>query len=354
MEKYGLIMAGGNGTRFWPMSRKGRPKQLLNLSNKLPLICEIFEHLTMIIPRESIFIITNIEHKKLIMETFNYSFPENNIICEPLARNTAACILYSLLKIKHIYGNGSIVIVPSDSYIGNNKLFCRNINDALNYIEQSNDIITLGLKPKFPATGYGYIKYSNSMETIKNILEFKEKPTYETAVEYVKSKEYVWNSGIFISNILSLIENYKNFLPIMYEQLIKINTYIETSDEYHKLKQLYPLLENISIDKGIMEKTSQIKVIMANFIWDDIGSWDKLVVYHKEDRKGNIFVSQHVDIDTENTIVYSKDKMIATLGLKNMVIVEHDGVILVCDKGRLQDIGKITEKLKKENKEKYL
>ena len=344
-------MAGGSGKRFWPLSRSKNPKQLLNLSGRMPLVCEAFEHLRSTILPENIFIVTNIKYRKKIIKAFNYKFPPNNIICEPASRNTSACILYALLKIKHMFGDGTIVIMPADLYIGEDKLFHEDLLKALNRLEYTKDIITFGILPTFPATGYGYIKYVNSRQEVKKVEKFIEKPKYEEALRYYKSGEYFWNSGIFVSNIFSLIGEYENFLPSMYKQFFKIDKYINSRKEYSHLSKIYPFLEIIPIDKGIIEKSLNVKMIVASFTWDDVGSWEKLKTYHLEDEFGNLFLSNNLHVDTKNVITYSKDMMIITLGVKDIVVAEYDRAILVCHKSRTQEVGELVEKI---TEKKYL
>lgn len=346
MEIYGVVMAGGGGTRFWPLSRQKTPKQLLNLSGKDLMVNETIDRLAMTIPGKNMFIVTNASQVESMKKATRGRVMPNHILSEPSARNTAACIGYAAVEIIKKYGDGIMVIAPSDAYIKDWNKFTDVLSVAINAAENENKLVTIGITPTFPATGYGYIKFTDKeLGGAKFVEEFKEKPDLETAKKYISSGDYVWNSGMFIWKASIIMEHFKEFLPDIHNDLMIIADAMGTNEEYNIIEKIYPKIRKISIDYGIMEKSDDVLVVSGEFGWNDVGSWDMMNVLHSEDINGNISIGDVLNIDTNNTIAYSDSKLIATVGVDNLIIVHTKDAILVCNRNKAQDVKKVVDAL---------
>lgn len=355
MKIYGVIMAGGGGTRFWPLSRQEDPKQLLNLSGKDFMINETIDRIATVADKNDIFVVTNVSQVPKMKETTATRIQENHILAEPSARNTSACIGYAALEIVKKYSDGIMCIFPSDHFIKNTSEFTRVMKEAIKVAEKEDKLITLGITPTYACTGYGYIKFDRKDSGIaKQVVEFKEKPDEDTAKVYVASGEYAWNSGMFVWKASTILKAYEELLPNVYSCLVKIGDAMGTADEQKVIQAVYPTIPSISIDYGIMEKSASIKVILADFGWSDVGAWDNLGVLYDEDNNGNVIAGKYVGVETTNSIIYSKKRLIATIGIDNMIVVETDDAILVCDKNKAQDVKKIVDELKDSGQDQYL
>lgn len=354
MKVYGVIMAGGGGTRLWPLSRKETPKQFLNLSGKDIMLNEAISRLTQVALCEDIFIVTNAAQKKKMLDMLNGKIADNHILAEPCSRNTAACIGYAAMEIVKKYGDGIMVITPSDAYIKDEKKFADVLSNAVLAAEQTDKLVTVGITPTFPATGYGYIQYEKCMDAAKPVLKFVEKPNLKTAKKYIKSGEFVWNSGIFVWRASTILQKFRAFLPDVYDVLQKIAESFGSEHEIKKIKTLYPQIPAISIDYGIMEKCNDISVVLGEFGWNDIGSWDMFNVIHGADEKGNVIFGDVITVDTKSTTVYSGGKLVATVGVDNLIIVETPDAVLVCRKDKAQDVKKVVDELQNKGREELL
>ncbi len=363
MNKFGVIMAGGGGTRLWPLSRKERPKQLLNLSGKDLMINETLDRLSKNIPRENMFIVTNAVQAELMKKETKGRMQDDHVLVEPAARNTAACIGYAAMEIVKKYGDGIMCILPSDHFIKNEKEFSAIINAAVIAAEKTDALVTIGIKPSFPATGYGYIRVKPGSETAvgdeneKNysiVEEFVEKPDLETAEKYVKEGCYSWNSGMFIWKASTILSYMSRLLPDVYACLEKIGNAMNTPDERKVIEEVYPVIPKISIDYGIMERADHVLVISGEFGWNDIGSLDMLSIMKDADENGNTAYGEQLLIDTKDCIVYGTDKLIATVGISDLIVVQTEDAVLVCHKDKSQDVKTIVEALKEQEKEHYL
>ncbi|MBB6713502.1 mannose-1-phosphate guanylyltransferase [Clostridium gasigenes] len=334
-----LIMAGGKGERFWPISTDEKPKQFLNLLGEKSMIQHTVKRLEEVIPLERVFIVTANQYKDLIEEHLP-NLPKKNIILEPKGKNTAPCIALSSFYIREIYEDATIVVLPSDHLILDEEKFRNVLNVGEKFIEENNkSILTIGIKPTRPDTGYGYIhlgEYKCNIEDIKikKVNSFEEKPCLELAEKYVKDKSYLWNSGMFIWKASTIMELTKEFLPKTYNLINKINFKDEKS-----IKENYEKVEAISVDYGIMEKAKDIYVIPGDFGWDDLGSWNSLSRYKNTDKYNNI-------IDGSVAILRSKDNIIQTnkktyiMGVENLIVIETDNEIMIVNR---DDISKIKE-----------
>lgn len=346
MKSFGIIMAGGGGTRFWPLSRKETPKQLLNLDGRDIMINEAIERLGQVVGNDNIFIVTNKSQAEKMEKYTQNKIKPQNILSEPSARNTAACIGYAAIKIMKSFGDGVMVITPSDAYIRDNKKFSDILNIAVNSAEESDKLVTIGITPTFAATGYGYIQHDNSQNHVKGVKRFVEKPDLLTAEKYIQSAEYVWNSGMFVWKVSVILEKFRKLLPDIYADLMTIYKALDTPNEQTVLDQVYPNICSISIDYGIMEKSDDILVIPGDFGWNDVGSWDMLDVLHEPDANGNVTVGDALVVDTKNTTVFSSDRLVAAVGVDDLVIVETLDAVMVCPKSKAQDVKKLVDYLK--------
>lgn len=359
MERFGVIMAGGGGTRFWPLSRISTPKQFLNITGDDSMINDTIKRIKGIIPLDKIIIVTNKSQQKTLAKIIGDDIPQENILVEPIGRNTAACIAYAALEIKKRCSDAIMGVFPSDHYIKDVDEFQEVLKSACSIAQNTDKLITIGIKPTFPSTGYGYIKYENGKiqgkeKSAFNVLDFVEKPNSLKAKAYLKSGNYLWNSGMFIWKTSVILRNFERFLPRLYGKIIKLEPYIDTEQEEEMVEKIYPTLPSISIDYGIMERANDVVVIPGDFGWSDVGSWDSLGSLFPTDENGNIVKGDLVDIDTHNSIVYSNGRLVATVGLEDMIVVETCDALLVCPKNKAQDVKKVVEKLKEIGREELL
>lgn len=338
-----LIMAGGKGTRFWPKSTEEMPKQFLNLIDEKTMIQLTYERLQKIIPNERIFVVTGEKYRELVEEQLT-SLPKRNIIVEPIGRNTAPCILLASMYIKQIYNDATIAVLPSDHAIANNEEFCEILKMADEYVENKNkkSIVTIGITPDRPETGYGYIKYQKSNDKVIKVERFVEKPNLETAKKYLEEGTYLWNAGMFIFNVDNMLEELKqNYSG--YEILKKLPK-IEDNNYKEELNKLYPECEAISIDYAVMEKSENIYVIPGDFGWDDIGTWMSLLRYIKADDKNNFLKGNIVEYNSKNNIIYAGNKKIILLNAENIFCIDTDEVLVIGNKESLKEVHELRNK----------
>ena len=327
MKVYGVIMAGGGGTRFWPLSRADKPKQFLNLSGKNAMVVEAAQRLAKVADKEDIFVVTNVKTADATID-----------------------LTKDILKPDHILAE------PSDPFIKDEDRFALVLSKAVYAAEETDELITVGIKPTYPATGYGYIKYNADDDNVaKKVYEFVEKPDLETASEYVDSGEYAWNSGMFIWKASTILNYFEKLLPDIYRYLVRIGDAMGTEREQQVLDELYPEIPKISIDYGIMERADKVLMLEGDFGWNDVGSFDAFDQIHERDVDGNVILSDVSLIDCDDSVFYSTQKghLIAALGIKDIVVAHTDDVTLVCAKDRAQDIKLFSDKLKEEGKERY-
>lgn len=348
MNTYGLIMAGGGGTRFWPLSRKRVPKQLLNLDGKEVMLNETIDRLNGVVEKEDIFIVTNEEQVELTRIITGERVLESHILAEPSARNTAACIGYGAVEILKKYGDGIMCILASDHYIKDEENFRRILKQAIETVEETDGLVTIGIKPTFPSTGYGYIK-NQVMEgkDYKEVLEFVEKPDIDRANSYIAEGNYAWNSGMFVWRASTILKYFERLLPDIYDKLMIIKEAMGTASEYEVIKAIYDTIPKISIDYGIMERADHVYMLEGDFGWNDIGSFDALPALYDSDEKGNVVRGEHIFVDCKENIVIGDRKLIAGVGVENLIIVDTEDALLVCRKDRAQDVKEIVAVLEK-------
>lgn len=336
-NNYLVILAGGAGSRFWPISSEELPKQFLDiLGCGRTLIQLTLERFSGLIPKENVWVVTADKYREIVMEQLP-EIPSSNILCEPCRRNTAPCICYVSWKIKKLNTKANIVVSPSDHLVVDIQAFQSAIDDSLSFAAETDAVVTLGLKPTRPETGYGYIKadltYSSSRKhNIFRVDEFKEKPTLEVAKEYIQSPNYLWNSGIFIWNVNTIINAFRVYEPEVSSIFEGLMPYYGTDKEQNKIDESYPQCKNISVDYAILEKAEEIFVFPASFSWSDLGTWNSLREQSDMDKYGNVCIGDNIKLyDTYNTIVHTCNKKeVVVEGLDGYVVAEKEGKLLVC------------------------
>lgn len=354
-----VIMAGGKGERFWPKSRVNLPKQFLSLTDDgKSMIQHTVKRLESLVEMDNVYVVTNELYKNLVSEHIP-DIPKENIIVEPASKNTAPCIGLAAIHIARKDPESKMIVLPSDHLIKFNEIFIDTLKTALEVIEEGDNLATIGITPNYPETGYGYINFKKgeSLPKIKNIyevLKFEEKPNSEKAKEYLTSGQYLWNSGMFIWRASTILKSFEEFLPKIYNGLRIIKEAIGT-EEYDKvLKTEFFKLPSESIDYGIMEKASNIYVIPGNFGWDDVGSWLSLERINQSNQDGNVISGNVISIKTKNTIIQGTDKLIATIGLEDIIVVDTEDAILICNKNNTQEVKEVINNLKICNRTEYL
>ncbi len=338
-NNYCVIMAGGIGSRFWPLSRTQKPKQFLDiLGVGKSLLQQTFERFTKICPIENIFVVTNEIYTETVAEQLP-ALKSSQILGEPLRRNTAPCVAYANMKIQAINPNARIVTAPSDHVILNEAEFIRIINKGLKFVETNDGLLTLGIHPSRPETGYGYIQVNNKASAnedndIKKIKTFTEKPDKTTAIAFIESGEFLWNSGIFIWSLKSISNAFEKYQPDI-NSLFKpndINIFSDPAIEKEFIKNAYGECKNISIDHGIMEHADNLYVLAADFGWSDLGTWDSLFdIVNKNDDNNAIAPDHILTYDTKNSIINLSDNKFAVIqGLENYIVAESDNILLIC------------------------
>jgi mannose-1-phosphate guanylyltransferase len=342
---YAIILAGGEGMRFWPLSTNVTPKQFLNLYSAKPLLLETIKRIGSLIRKENVYIATNNIYKNLINKCLkNFPMSFKNFLFEPQAKNTFAPICILTNRILAQDQDAIVIVLPSDHYIKDKPKFLKDLKLAIEEARR-NSIITLGIIPKGPETGFGYIRVSREQERVSRkktlaVEKFIEKPDLKTAQRLIRDKRYYWNAGIFIFKAKTIMEEIRRYQPRAYKILCDIKN--ESA-----IKKLWGKFASISLDYAIMEKTKKIKLIPCNCGWSDLGSWKALEEITAKDRSGNISKGNHVDFDSRNISVWSEKKPVVTLGLKDIIIIDSENGLLVCHKDKTQDVKRTVQVLKK-------
>jgi len=337
---YAIILAGGAGTRFWPLSRELEPKQFLNVCSIRPMIEESIDRINPLIKKDNIYIATSGNYEQKIRKCLRKSnVPSSNILLEPQSKNTFAPIAVLSKNIDNLDSDAVIVALPSDHFIKHNDRFLKLLSRGIE-IARCGYIVSLGIPPRRPETGYGYIKTKSKINDFYLIEKFIEKPNLIRAKKFIRDKRYYWNSGIFIFKPQVILEETKKFIPDIY------NTVMQIKKDFSRLWQKLP---SLSIDYAIMEKTKRMALLPADCGWIDLGSWEAIGELAKKDKNGNIFRGKHIDIGSKNTLVWSDKRLITTLGLNNIIIVDTEDALLVCRKDMSQDVKKVVGLLKKKD-----
>jgi mannose-1-phosphate guanylyltransferase len=355
MNIYAVIMAGGVGSRFWPRSKKKTPKQLLKIFGENTMIQDTVNRLKGIIPPENIYIITN----KLQMSGVLTQLPElpvENVIEEPFGRNTAACIGLASILIRKKDPDAVTLVLPADHIIKGEEEFNDTLLSAAKFADESEAIVTIGIPPTRPETGYGYIQIDENAvsDSVYKVLTFAEKPNYQTAVRFVDSGDFFWNSGMFIQKIEVILGEMKEFMPDLHEGLMTISDAIGQDDYEDILTNVYGRLKKISIDYGIMEHSKKVYLIKGNFDWSDVGSWEAVYELSMKDENGNSKVG-NVYLDTAvDSYVYSPDRLTALIGVDNLIVINDEDALLICRRDKAQDVKKVVDYLQINKLSEYL
>ena len=342
-------MAGGVGSRFWPVSTKAFPKQFHDmLGTGETLIQKTFNRLGRVVPEENIFILTNELYNDLVFKQLP-NLTSRQVVLEPALRNTAPCILYASLKIQKENPDALIIVAPSDHWIEDEDTFAKNVQQSFDFCSTNNALMTLGIQPTFPNTGYGYIEYDgSSVANIKSVKQFKEKPDYKTAKKFLVQGNFLWNAGIFMWHVNSVIDSYIKHQPKLYELFEKgINTYnTEFEDDF--IQKNYSKAENIPVDNAIMEVSNNVYVLPAEFDWNDLGTWVSLYDKLETDHDNNAIINAKTLVSNSkgNIVRTNKGKLVVMDGVDDYIIVDKDEALLIYPKEKEQDIKAVLKKLK--------
>ena len=359
---YAVIMAGGGGTRLWPVSRKERPKQLLPLLGKETLFQSTVNRLEKLFPPEHILVVTVAEQAKVMQQQVP-SIPAENYLIEPAPRGTASVVALAAAVLKRRDSQAMMAIQTADHHIRNNDLFQYLIRTAFEVAEK-NYLVTLGITPTFPSTGYGYIQQGEPLPgeyryPVYTVKRFKEKPDEATAQQLLRSGDHSWNSGMFVWQVDAILGEIERQMPELYKAVSQIASAWDTPERENVLRKQWMELKSQTVDYGVMEKAQRVAVLPAGGLgWSDVGAWDSLFEVLLPDMNGNVAtnLSQHLALDTHNTLIYSgsDERLVVTIGLDDMVVVDSGDVLMICKVDQSQKVRDVVEHLKKHNQEKYL
>jgi mannose-1-phosphate guanylyltransferase len=355
---YVAIMAGGIGSRFWPMSRSSFPKQFLDILNTgKTLIQQTYDRYKKLVPEENIFIITSAEYVSIVKKQLPH-VPEENILGEPSRKNTAPCVAYISFKLLKKDPNASLVVAPADHLVTETADFITTAKKALDFVSHINAFVTLGIKPTHPNTGYGYIQH-NTVQAAPDIFKvktFTEKPNIELAKTFIASGDFLWNAGIFIWKVKNIIRAFEKYLPEMYDVFAAEKDKFNTKEEKTAIEEIYPQCTNISIDFGIMEKADNVYIIPSTFGWSDLGTWNSAWDSMEKDYLGNAVAGKNVMvIDATRCMVHAPDnKLVVLQGLDEFIVVDTKDALLICRRDKEQDIKDYVAEIKRNKGDKYL
>ncbi len=345
-NNYCIIMAGGVGSRFWPKSRTSKPKQFLDILGKgKTFIRDTYERFLPIVPSENMLVVTNSRYRDLVLESIP-ELREEQILCEPMGRNTAPCIAYAAFYLKAINPAARMIVTPADHFIANQAEFCAVIESSLNFIDKEPSLMTIGIEPSYPESGYGYIQRMNN-DAISPVKSFSEKPTVEIAQRFLESGDFMWNSGLFIWSVESIISAMQLHQPELYATFDSIADKFATPQQDEAIKLAYAQCRPISIDYGVMEKAENVYVHRGNFGWSDVGTWNSVYNLTQHDDLGNSSSDDNFFFDSHNVMVSApKDKVVVVSGLDDYIVVDTDDVLMICPKQEDQNIMKFIGEVK--------
>ncbi|HZF63058.1 MAG TPA: mannose-1-phosphate guanylyltransferase [Chitinophagaceae bacterium] len=355
---YVAIMAGGIGSRFWPVSRVGYPKQFIDiLGSGRTLIQQTFDRFRKIIPVENIFVVTAKEYAGITADQLP-GLPKENIIAEPFRKNTAPCVAYISFKLLQKDPEAALIVAPADHLILDEDRFLELCDEAISFATQASALVTLGIKPTYPNTGYGYIQHEDeeAAPAVHKVKTFTEKPNLELAKTFISSGDFLWNSGIFIWKLACITDAFRLHLPEMFDLFSGEQQRLNTNEESAAIESIYPLCTSISIDFGILEKASNVYVIPASFGWSDLGTWNSAWENMEKDYWENAVVGSKVMVvDATKCVVHTADeKLVVLQGLDNFIIVDTKDVLLICQKEKEQEIKEYVGEVKRNMGDKYL
>jgi mannose-1-phosphate guanylyltransferase len=355
---YVAIMAGGIGSRFWPVSRVDLPKQFLDILNTgKTLIQSTFDRFAQYIPIENIFIVTSYQYKEIVAEQLPL-LPDGNIVCEPSRKNTAPCIAYISYKLQQLNPKSNLICAPADHLILDDTAFIKTSIEALEFTEKNNALLTLGIKPFQPNTGYGYIQYEQQSvsDNIYKVKTFTEKPDLELAKTFIASGDFLWNAGIFVWKTKNIITAFEKYLPEIHELFDGAKKAMNSAKEKEAIDLIYPLCVNISIDYGILEKADNVYVIPSSFGWSDLGTWGSAYENLEKDYHENAVAGNNIILfDSSKNIIHTTgDKLILLQGLEDFIVVDTTDALLVCKKENEQNIKEYLSEIRRNKGDKYL
>jgi mannose-1-phosphate guanylyltransferase len=357
---YAVIMAGGVGSRFWPRSRERTPKQVLEIVGSGTMIQNTVKRIESLVPIENVCIVTNRLQKELIAKQLP-KIPDENILVEPVGRNTAPCIGLAAQWVFHKDPHAVMVVLPADHIIQNEKEFLIVLRRAIRAAEENEALVTIGIKPTHPETGFGYIQFDDSDDQNINVSEgiyrvktFAEKPNIETAEKFLKSGDFVWNSGMFIWRASVILDEIERLLPELDVQLKKIASTVGTPQFNHAIEVAYGVLRGVSIDYGVMEKAKNVYVAKGDFGWSDVGSWDEVIRLTPVNGDGNTMRGNVIVKDAISNYIDAGNKMIAIVGAEDLIVISTDDAILICKKGHSQDVKEIVDYLRRKQMNDFL
>jgi mannose-1-phosphate guanylyltransferase len=358
---YGIIMAGGVGSRFWPRSREKFPKQFLEIGQKGTMLQNTVRRLKGFIPDENIFIVTNKAQRSAVSKQLPH-IPRENIIVEPLGRNTAPCIGLAAMFVHKIEPEGVMIVLPADHLVQDENEFLRVLGVGITAARKTSSLVTIGIKPTRPETGYGYIQFIEEKSKtnpdvesgVYRVKTFAEKPNVQIAQQFLESGDFLWNSGMFIWRAEVILNEIKKALPEMYEQLAEVKPSIGTPSFDQVLDHTYGVIRSISIDYGVMEKAKDVFVIKGEFGWNDVGSWDEVYRISEKDESGNHIDGKVISYNTKNSYIHTDDKLVATVGVDDVIVINTDDAVLVCKRGTSQDVKEVVDHLRRKQMNEFL
>ena len=355
---YAVIMAGGKGARFWPRSRESKPKHLLDIVSDKTIIRETVDRISPMIPPEKILIVTGESHAQELIRQLP-EIPRENIIIEPVGRNTAPCIGLAALHIRRKAPDAVMVVLPSDHLIADENQFRRILRAAAVMAQRGDYLVTVGIRPTGPETGYGYIEQGQEQaviesETVYDVLSVREKPDMNQARALLAQGGFLWNSGMFIWPVSAILTALQQWLPDLYSGLLQIEAALGSEREASVVAEVYQRVRSVSIDYGVMEKAQNTLVIPGDFGWSDVGSWDVLWEVSPHDEQGNAVRGQAIVIDSRNCLVHSPGKPVALVGVEDLLVVETADALLICKRGVSQDVRKVVDRLEREKRRELL
>lgn len=368
MSNYAVIMAGGVGTRFWPKGTLKFPKQFLKIANENDTLLQIaYKRLEGVFHDSKIFVVTNIIYKNDVKKQIP-KIPDENIICEPTGRNTAPCIGLACLFINQFEPKANVLVLAADHLIDDEKEFRRIIKSGLKFVDDNGGIVTLGIHPTKPETGYGYIQYDadkvveveiekngeSIVEKIYKVKTFAEKPNLEVAKAFLESGDFLWNSGMFIFRTDTMMEEMQNYMPELYATLNKLRNSLLSKDFSKVLEEEYSKTKSISIDYGVMEKAKDVYIIRSHFGWNDVGAWDEVYNIKEKDNDGNVKQGRTVTINTKNCLIINDQKIVATIGVEDLLIINTDNGLLICKRGEAQSVKEVVDYLRRKGLDQFL